>query len=189
VLFRATANPTIAQNPELRRLLAEQTAAIHQRIETELKRARLSGTAQPGAGFNPRDELTALISLLDIQYRDKHLRFDLTAPDERAPFDREDMLELIGNLADNACKWARSQVSIKVECPQGHFMLTVADDGPGCPDEDLSDLTQRGLRLDEAPAGHGLGLSIVNDIVEFYGGTLCLGRSTALGGMMVAVRF
>jgi signal transduction histidine kinase len=65
----------------------------------------------------------------------------------------------------------------------------VADDGPGCPDEDLSDLTQRGLRLDEAPAGHGLGLSIVNDIVEFYGGTLCLGRSTALGGMMVAVRF
>ena len=189
VLFHAASDPAIADQPALRRQLQEQTESIHQRIETELKRARLSGTAQPGAGFNPKEELAALAGLLGIQYAEKNLRFELAATDGLTTFDREDMLELVGNLADNACKWAKARVSIKVECLQGHFSVTVADDGPGCPEEDLADLTRRGLRLDEAPPGHGLGLSIVNDIVGFYGGSLDLGRSPALGGLRVTVRF
>jgi len=189
ILFHIASDPFIAEKPALRRQLEAQTAAIHQRIESELKRARLSGAIQPGTGFNPKMELMALVRLLSIQYTEKNLRIDLAAPEEFTPYDREDMLELTGNLADNACKWARERVVIKVECLQDRFILTVADDGPGCSEPELADLTRRGYRLDETQPGHGLGLSIVRDIVGFYNGSLVFDRSPVLGGLRVTVGF
>jgi signal transduction histidine kinase len=189
ILFRAVADPAIADHPGLARQLGEQTQTIHQRIELELKRARLSGSAQPGAGFNPQAELATLARLLDAMYQDKHVQITLSAPDRLLPYNREDMLELIGNLADNACKWARTTVNISLECPDEGFTLTVADDGLGCPEADLPHLTQRGLRLDETQPGHGLGLAMVHDIVEFYGGSLQFGRCPELGGFRVSLRF
>ena len=107
-------------------------------------------------------------------------------PDAPLPLDREDMLELLGNLLDNACKWARGAVKLTVE--QGECVrIVVEDDGPGVDDMLLEQLTERGVRVDEQVAGHGLGLAIVKDVVKLYAGTLDFDRSPELGGLRVVV--
>ena len=100
--------------------------------------------------------------------------------------DREDMLELFGNLLDNACKWARATVRVIIRNAT-EIHIVVEDDDPGCPPEQCTQLTQRGLRLDETAVGHGLGLAIVHDIVTSYQGHIEFGRSLELGGMEVRV--
>ena len=95
--------------------------------------------------------------------------------------DREDMLELTGNLLDNACKWAQSRIIIRLDVNH-EVRLLVEDDGPGVSEVDIATLTQRGTRLDETVNGHGLGLPIARLIAEHYGGQLNLSRSNELGG-------
>lgn len=163
--------------------------ALQNRIERELKRARLSGNIQAGSNFNPHPELMALTGLLHKIYADKKLTFEFKAPDQLFPYDREDMLELLGNLVDNACKWAANIIAIEVAGSSDTLTIKVADDGPGITDEQKKDLTQRGLRLDESQPGHGLGLAIVDDIVAFYGGELILKKSLDLGGLEITVNF
>ena len=178
----------------LRQTLREQAGSVHERAERELRRARLAGPGGQGAGarFNPGIELPPLVRMLKSVHHDKPLAIEVQGEQRITPFDREDMLELLGNLADNACKWARAQVSIRV-AEQGdpgsvaRLDIVVADDGPGCPDESLEHLLQRGVRLDESRSGHGLGLTIVRDIVDLHGGRLRLGRSPQLGGLEVHV--
>ncbi|HEU5283336.1 MAG TPA: ATP-binding protein [Burkholderiales bacterium] len=121
-------------------------------------------------------------------YADKSPAVDCDVePGSRFDGDREDLLELLGNLLDNACKWCTSRVSVKATTTDGTCFL-IEDDGPGCSPDALAVLTRRGFRADESRAGSGLGLAIVRDIVEGYGGTLQFGRSPALGGMRVEVR-
>jgi signal transduction histidine kinase len=114
-------------------------------------------------------------------YRERDLDIRFHVPQgARFPGDREDLLELLGNLLDNACKWARHRVALTVE--QGSDLsFRIEDDGPGCPPELLDELARRGVRVDESTAGHGLGLAIVRDIVVSYGGTIRFGRSASLG--------
>lgn len=98
------------------------------------------------------------------------------------------MLELIGNLLDNACQWAKSTVTVSFNANQ-KIHLVIEDDGPGVSAGDIAKLAQRGTRLDETVNGHGLGLSIVRVIVEQHGGQLNMGRSSKLGGFFVEVLF
>ncbi len=188
MLFRLAENSQLDDHPELRNQLQQQTQAIHERIERELKRARISGNMQTASVFNPQQELTALVMLLQNVYAEKNLMIHVDAPDQLINFDREDMLELTGNLLDNACKWADKQVVVSVEHGAG-ITISVEDDGPGCSVQDMQQLSKRGLRLDEAVQGHGLGLAIVRDIAVFYGGTLEISRSEQLGGLLVSVQF
>lgn len=95
-------------------------------------------------------------------------------------------MELFGNLLDNACKWADQRVLLTVYDKPG-LMVSVQDDGPGCAPELRQQLDQRGQRLDESTAGHGLGLAIVRDIVEHYQGSLIFAQSDLLGGFRVDV--
>jgi signal transduction histidine kinase len=188
VMVRVTENQELQAHPELNEILISQTQTIHNRIQRELKRARLSGHIQSRASFNPYQELTALFKLLNNIYTEKQLTIKIDAPDNLIPFDREDLLEILGNLADNACKWANKIVHIKVTY-QPHLIINVEDDGPGCPEHELQQLIQRGVRLDETVQGHGLGLAIVSDVVKFYGGQMTLGRSQDLGGLSATVKF
>lgn len=193
VLFQTAESPDLP--PAHRATVRAQAGSMHERVERELRRARLAGTTGAGAAqFNPASELAVLLRMMDSVHRDKGLQFDLQAPDVRLPFDREDMLELCGNLVDNACKWARQRCAVQVRqlAPAAcggvpALQLVVADDGPGCPPHEWAALTTRGRRLDEGKPGHGLGLGIVRDVVDFLGGRLVIGRSEALGGLSVTV--
>ncbi len=173
--------------PELRADLQAHTAALGEIVGRELKRARLAGTAAPGGHIELQPEIAALVDTLKTLYRDRCLHLEYRVPeDARFSGDREDLLELLGNLLDNACKWARSTVCLTVESDAG-LLLRVEDDGPGCPPEELEQLAQRGVRADEHTAGHGLGLAITRDVVEQYRGRLTFGCSQALGGFLAEV--
>jgi signal transduction histidine kinase len=89
---------------------------------------------------------------------------------------------MVGNLLDNACKWAEGEVTVVVAAGKlGRLTVTVGDDGPGLTDEQAKRVIERGERLDETKPGSGLGLGIVKEIASLYGGTLTLGRSDAGG--------
>lgn len=172
--------------PELARELQVRTDTIRQLIDRELKRARLMGQGAPGVRFLPREELPVLVDMLQRMYADeRHLTIHWQAPDMAFMFDRDDMLELLGNLLDNACKWARQKVNCEIQGDAQHLQLVVEDDGPGCDEAEVARLTERGVRIDEAAPGHGLGLAIVRDVVEIYDGGLQLDRSPTLGGLRV----
>jgi len=118
--------------------------------------------------------------------RDLHLAAQIP-PDSRFAGDRDDLLELLGNLLNNACEWAVTTVRLTVEAEREWLRLRVEDDGPGCPLAQLELLRQRGTRIDESRAGYGLGLAIASDIVSQYGGALRLGFSADLGGFLAEV--
>jgi signal transduction histidine kinase len=109
--------------------------------------------------------------------------------DQGAQFtgDQEDLLELLGNLLDNAFKWSHKCISLTVMNRDG-VVFRIEDDGPGCEAGELDQLTRRGFRADESKPGSGLGLAIVRDIVESYSGELVLERSSVLGGLALEVR-
>ncbi len=177
-------DPPIALQPAIH----QEVMALQQQLERELKRARLAGTALPGRFFQPQQELPLMQQLLERIYLQKPLQFEFSYPEQRElPFDRDDMLELIGNLLDNGCKWARSRVRGRLSFTAEQFELQVTDDGVGCAPEQLALLTQRGVRIDESRSGSGLGLAIVADIVTLYGGTLQLAQSREWGGLEVTV--
>ncbi|ROL63527.1 ATP-binding protein [Pseudomonas protegens] len=186
VLLSLASGPRLDGHPEVRRVLQEQLEQVQQRLNRELNRARLAGDALPGALFECDAELPGLLATLNMIHGE-HLDLSFqAAPGLRLPWDREDLLELLGNLLDNACKWADAEVRLSVEERATGFLLAVDDDGPGIPQERRSEVFSRGARLDEQTDGHGLGLGIVRDIVEAWGGTLSLEES-ALGGLRVEI--
>jgi signal transduction histidine kinase len=157
-------------------------------IDRELKRARIAGAAAPGQRVILENEIKDLVDTLKKIYRNKELSIQCQIP--KGSFftgDRDDLLELLGNLLDNACQWATHRILLTVKHNTEGLCLRVEDDGPGCPPEQLDLLTQRGVRIDESHGGHGLGLAIVADILEHYEGRLHLGRSSDLGGFLAQV--
>ncbi|MEJ2344542.1 MAG: ATP-binding protein [Gammaproteobacteria bacterium] len=188
VLTQLSRESAAGDDPERRQTLETQIGAMRRMIDRELKRARLAGEGPSGARFLVESEVPPLMDALRHMYREKNLQLESRIPAAHSfAGDREDMLELIGNLLDNACKWARSHVRLTVETAPG-LAVAIEDDGPGVSSGQLDQLIRRGVRLDESAAGHGLGLSIVSDIVRQYGGDLGFDRSPDLHGLRVRVR-
>ena len=106
--------------------------------------------------------------------------------------DTGDFLELAGNLLDNACKWCEKNVrisivpSVSTASVASGMVLTVSDDGPGIPQDAADALLQRGMRLDENTPGHGIGLAVVKDIAQSYGGQLAI-KQSKIGGAEITV--
>jgi signal transduction histidine kinase len=186
VLMSLAEGQKLEQHPQVRALLRGQLHQIQQRLERELNRARLSGDALPGARFDCDSELPGLFSTLRMIHGE-HLELNNRVPPGLVlPWDREDILELLGNLLDNACKWADSSVSLSISLESTGYCLLVDDDGPGIPDDQREEVLGRGNRLDEQVNGHGLGLGIVKDIVESWGGRIRL-LDSAMGGLQVRI--
>lgn len=175
--------------PQIRESIYAATNSLDQIIERELKRARLMGDIRPMQQIDLKTEIAQLTHTLRMIYKTKivNITWEVT---EGTKFngDGEDLLEILGNLLDNACKWCKRNVSLTVTGGDAPIFV-IEDDGPGCPVHELNALTQRGFRADESVAGSGLGLAIVYDIANSYGANLSFSRSAALGGLRVEIRF
>ena len=139
------------------------------------------------------EEIERLVGGLRKVYHDKQPQIDKdVASGIIFRGDTGDFLELAGNLLDNGCKWCDRRVAITVRPSAGArasatgMILSVEDDGPGVPEDAAESLLERGMRLDEATPGHGIGLAIVKDIARSYGGELSIDRSP-LGGAKFTV--
>jgi signal transduction histidine kinase len=178
-----------AQNHEgaLGDVVRRQTEAMHGHVEHHLRRARAAARSQTQRERTPvAPVLDELARTLERIFQDKGVRIDWDA-DEALFFqgERQDFLEIIGNLMENAAKWSRGRVRV-VGLPggAGKLSLVVEDDGPGLPADRRAEVLKRGARLDEATPGSGLGLSIVDELARAYGGDLVLSDSR-LGGLKV----
>ncbi|MGO3983283.1 sensor histidine kinase [Pseudomonas sp. SAS7] len=186
VLLSLASSERLKDLPEVRAQMREQLEQIQQRLARELNRARLAGDALPGAQFDCDAELPGLLGTLGMIHGEGLLLASDVPSGLLLPWDREDFLELLGNLLDNACKWADSEVRLGIEPNAEGFELWVDDDGPGIPESQRQQVLERGSRLDEQVDGHGLGLGIVRDIVDAWGGRLALEQSP-LGGLRVSI--
>ena len=163
-------------------------ANLHHIIERELKRTKIVGLSTPGRYTVLDDDLAPLIKVMQRIYPDRIIHSDY-ASGLVMPFDRDDLLELLGNLLDNACKHGRKNIEIRISqqnVPTTGYGIEVSDDGEGVSDAALSVIIERGIRLDESIQGHGLGLSICKDIVDSYQGELGFSHAKQ-GGLKASV--
>ncbi|HEY4343453.1 MAG TPA: ATP-binding protein [Parvibaculum sp.] len=165
--------------------------AVHMReqVDHHLARARMAASANVFGAHTPvAHTLTRFGNALEKLYAERGIKITVDCPEELGfRGESQDLEEMVGNLLDNACKWANAQVTmtaapIGLRRERQAFRLTVEDDGPGVPEDDRKAALKRGGRLDETKPGSGLGLSIVTEISELYGGELKLSDS-ALGGL------
>lgn len=169
-----------------------QSRHIREHIDHHLKRARIAGGGS-GPGLLIKDRLEKLIKAVSVSTREKAIQYNLNCPDTCC-FDgeKEDFDEVLGNLIDNAGKWATHRVNISAktlsdDVRRPFIEIRVEDDGPGVPDDEIDTLFERGRRLDERIPGTGLGLAIVRDIVEMYGGDVRL-EASPLGGLAAILK-
>jgi signal transduction histidine kinase len=165
-------------------LILDQAHVMSGNIDHYLSRARISG--QKGA-LGSRTSIKAVTEDLrfavERMFKGRDISVELCSKgDCRFSGEVQDLEEMLGNLVENACKWARRTVEIRCSLDGDRLTLTVEDDGPGIAREDFENVLQRGHKLDETIPGHGQGLGIVKDIAELYGGSIRLGKSP-LGGL------
>jgi len=179
-----------SDNSQLADTVLRQTNAMHENVQHYLNRARAAARAETlGTRTVVADSTSGLVRMMNRLYEvdGKSVSADLN-PNLAARIEKQDLDEVLGNLVDNACKWAGSKVVISTETVEPQMLLIhVDDDGPGLTVEQRSEAVRRGVRLDETAPGSGLGLSIVADLVEMNGGGLVLTESP-LGGLRATVK-
>ena len=165
-------------------IVQRQTDAMSAQVDHHLRRARAAARGQAiGLSCDVDEVLSALARTLPKIHRNKNFLIDVDGESGlRFRGDKRDLEDMVGNLMDNAAKWTRSQVEVSRTAKNGFLSLSIEDDGPGIPAEEIETALKRGARLDEATPGSGLGLAIVNDLAEAYSGSLRLMKSP-LGGL------
>lgn len=183
ILANAAARPT-AQLPQL---VNEQVAMARRQVDYHLARARAAAATRiPGVRSAVRPLLESLLRVMEHLYRDKAITATLHDETPEAEFrgEKQDLQEMLGNVLDNAWKWAASRVVITVAGDAGRLTIVVDDDGPGLAPEQRRAVLARGVRADEQVPGSGLGLAIVSDLARLYDGAIELDASP-LGGLRV----
>jgi signal transduction histidine kinase len=176
------------------KLISDQATAMQSQVDHYLQRARVAAQRDSVVYRTPISPiLHRLVRVMEKLKPENQLT--LVEPSSEIVFggEREDLEEIVGNLLENAMKWANSTVRVSVdqaahgEDAVGMFSITIEDDGPGIPEEKAREALKRGRRLDETKPGSGLGLAIVADLVNEYSGKLMLERS-AMGGLSAIVQ-
>ena len=167
----------------------EQVERMNQIVSHQLQRAAASGRHLLTQSLEIEPLLERLVRSLDKVYREKGIEWQTSvAPDSRFYGEEGDLMELLGNLMENACKYGRSRIRVTVASDPSLSIL-IEDDGPGIPRHQQQSVFQRGHRADTRQPGQGIGLAVALDIAQAYGGEIELGQSTELGGAAVDVRF
>lgn len=168
----------------------EQIFRMNEIVEYQLQRAAAKGEHKTAGTI----DLSAIIQKINVSlskvYIDRNITFDMTVPEQSLIYYEEgDLYEIAGNLMDNACKWCKRTVKVKVSLNQRKsrrnfaVLLEIEDDGPGIPPGKLAEILKRGVRADENIHGHGIGMAVVHELVGLLGGQLEGKKSETLGGM------
>ena len=170
------------------RAVLQQVLLLRRQVEHELSRARVRGGRRVTTSTSLPRTIARLLQTIQRLHDGKRLQWQVHVADGlTVRMEEGDLLELAGNLLENAVKWANSTVCVKAAAENGWIVLTIEDDGPGVPVAHRRRILERGVRLDESVPGSGLGLAIVQEIVEAYGGRLEL-KDSRLGGLAVSVQ-
>jgi two-component system, OmpR family, sensor histidine kinase PhoQ len=166
----------------------EQVTRMDNIVQYQLQRAATAGRSALAAAIDAAPVAERLVATLEKVYQEKPITLDKQL-DPAAHFrgDEGDLMELLGNLLDNAWKWAAGRIVLRLENDDDALLISVEDDGPGIAAAKAEQVLARGVRLDEATPGHGIGLPMVRDIVEAYAGSLKIERAD-LGGARIAIR-
>jgi signal transduction histidine kinase len=186
-------NEAAGNTTRLGDVVVSETEKMTQLVSGYLDKARIAArTAIVGRKADPTIVMLRLARVMGKLNPNRQVSF--SRPDASLPWFRgeeTDLEEMAGNLLDNACKWAKSQVAISMVAERAAgaavLLIRIEDDGPGLTPQEAEKVLQRGVRLDEKTPGSGLGLDIVKELVDVYGGTLQLKRSD-LGGLLVELR-
>ncbi|WP_440055854.1 ATP-binding protein [Pseudoalteromonas sp. T1lg65] len=168
----------------------EQLDRINVMIEHQLKRAATGASDTWKKQTVIKPTLDSILNAMSKVYVEKHIQFSKTCPDDVAFLgDKTDLMEILGNIIDNACKACDHMVDITVtSASKKQITIEVEDDGPGVPEASRTELLTRGTRLDTYEAGHGVGMAIVADLVKSYHGLIDIGTSKH-GGAKFTIEF
>jgi signal transduction histidine kinase len=189
-------NEADAGSPTLAGKVKEQAEVMRRQVSFYLDRARAAARAGSlGSATEVKPVIEGLTRTFDKVYRDRALTFAISAPDGlRFRGEAQDLSDLIGNLLDNAGKWAHARINISASrdprpdaVGRAFFITQIDDDGPGLDPQARTAALRRGQKLDESRPGSGLGLSIIVDIAQIYGGSLLLEESP-IGGLRATLR-
>ena len=168
----------------------EQINRINQIIAYQLRRAQSAAGSAWHLGISVDSISVRLVRTLTKIYQQQQLSIDYQG-DHNARFkgDEADLTEMLGNVLDNACKAANTQVKLTVKQGPNSLLISVEDDGAGVPEDKQQQIFERGIRADTYDQGHGIGLAIVRDLVDSYHGKLTVRQSTSLGGAKFEFEF
>jgi signal transduction histidine kinase len=190
VLVNAASDPKVGRDA-LANLVLEQTRGAREQVDWHLGRARMAASGVPGLRSALWPVLDGLVRVMRKLHAERALQIDVRATDPELAFagEAQDLQEMLGNVLDNACKWARSRIEVEVvpEPETDRLRVVIDDDGPGLDEAQREQVFERGVRLDERTPGSGLGLAIVREVALLYRGTVSLDRSP-LGGLRLTLR-
>ena len=178
------ANAAEQEDSAFAQLVREQVGNARRQVDYHLARARAAAVRATGLAIPVLEPVRALLRTMERLHASRQLRFELAPGAADAAFrgEEQDLYELLGNLLDNAGKWARSHVQVDVRREGGQICFLVDDDGPGIPEAERARMFERGVQLDERHPGAGLGLDIVRTLAETYGGSV-QALESPLGGL------
>jgi signal transduction histidine kinase len=177
------------RDDDLARLVATQLETVRKQVDYHLTRAQVAAVVQvPGMRTAVEPVIRGLVRVMQRVHADRHLEFVVIPGEVSVSFrgEEQDLQEMLGNLIDNASKWAKSRIEIRVAAVSGKLRLNVDDDGKGIAESERDKVLKRGARADEQVPGTGLGLAITADLARMYGGDLVLAKSS-LGGLQASL--